>query len=401
MYTVGRVCIHKRSIRVPAIHLADIKREDHCRHLLPSANSVSDKMNASSDCIGANFRKRATTIKFEDCIDAYNRTSMWIKPTPLVQASFKLSRMLGMNLYFKEEFRLPTGSFKERGARNALQLLPQAQQKKGVIAASAGNHALALAHHGRLLKIPVTVVMPVTAPVVKTSKCQANEATVILQGNNVGEAHKFAMDKSVEDGLLYINGFDDPHILAGQSTVALEILAFQATSHVDAVVIPVGGGGLIAGMSVVFKYMLPCAEVIGVESENCPGFHNSMQAGRPVEVSLRPTVADGLALPFIGPTAFATAKNNVDRTVLVTEDMISLAVLHLQEKENLMVEGAGATGLAACLSGQLDHLKGKNVVVILTGGNIDKSVFKRCLDRGLGMLGHLSNSHFPLPKSCE
>lgn len=329
-------------------------------------------------------------IQYHDVTAAAYRIRKGVKETPLEQ-SRQLSDQLGMNIYFKKEFKLPTGSFKERGARNTLEQLSPEQRKIGVIAASAGNHALALAYHGHQLSIRVVVVTPVTAPIMKISQCQRYGAQVELYGNDILEAKKHAMELAREQNLQYINGYDDPHILAGQGTAALEVFEQMDKLGVvpDATVIPVGGGGLLAGMATAIKHLMPKIEVIAVESEQCPSFSAAMEAGRPVYTAAQPSLADGLAVPTVGSNAFATARGCVDRVVVVREDDIALAILRLVEVEKAVVEGAGASGLAACLSGKLEHLKGKNVVVMLCGGNIDTTVLGRCLERGLAADGRM------------
>eukprot|EP00731_Ephydatia_muelleri_P018002 Em0011g42a len=329
-------------------------------------------------------------IQFHDITAAAYRIKKGVKETPL-EKSLKLSAMLGMEIYFKKDLLLPTGSFKERGVRNALELLPPEQKKKGVIAASAGNHALALAYHGQLMGIPVEVVTPETAPLMKVSQCRNCGAVVTKHGSNLEEAKQFATIRANEQQLQYINGYDYPPILAGQGTAALEIIEQleRLGKTADAVVIPVGGGGLLAGMAVAFKHLQPQVEVIAAESEECPGFSESLKVGRPSYVSPKPSLADGLAVPLVGTNSFATAKDKVDKCLAISESDIAIAILRLVEMEKIVVEGAGATGLAACLSGQLDHLKGKTVVVMLSGGNIDTTVLGRCLERGLAADGRL------------
>jgi threonine dehydratase len=283
-------------------------------------------------------------------------------------------------------------SFKERGARNTLELLAEEKDKRGVIAASAGNHALALAHHGHELSIPVVVLMPEIAPLMKVERCRQYGAEIIVHGRDIGEAKEKALQMAKERDLVYVNGYDDPRILAGQGTAALEVVSQmeQLGKECDAVVIPVGGGGLLAGMAVALKHYIPHVEVIGVESEQCASFSAAMKAGRPVYTKALPTLADGLAVPEVGTNAFYCAQPCVDRVVVVSEKDIALAILRLVEVEKSVVEGAGATGLAACLSGQLDHLQGKNVVVMLCGGNIDTTTLGRCLERGLAADGRMA-----------
>jgi threonine dehydratase len=302
-------------------------------------------------------------------------------------ASLPLSDAAGVNIFCKLDYLQRTGSFKERGARNALELLPADQKRRGVIAASAGNHALGLAYHARLLAIPATVVMPRFAPLTKVTNCRRLGATVLLHGANIGEARGKADEIAAEKSLAYINGFDDPAIIAGQGTMGLEILA--QLPDVDAVVVPIGGGGLIAGVALALKSQKPSVRIIGVEPERAASFTAALRAGEPVEIQMLPTLADGLSVPRVGPTAFAIARGLVDEVVLVNEHEIAQAVLRLIELEKAVVEGAGAAPLAACLAGKVDGLRGKNVVLPLCGGNIDLTTLGRVIERGLATDGRL------------
>jgi threonine dehydratase len=301
--------------------------------------------------------------------------------------SISLSEITGMEIFCKRDNLQRTGSFKERGARNALAQLPAEQQKRGVIAASAGNHAQALAYQGKLLGIPATVVMPKFAPLVKVNNCQKLGATVILHGKDFGEAKARAHEIAKEKGLAYIDGYDDPAIIAGQGTMGLEIV--EQVPDFDAVVIPVGGGGLLAGVSLAIKTLRPEAKIIAVEAENVASFAAALEAGQPTKIAMHPTLADGLAIPQVGANAFETAKPLVDLTLTVSEEQIALSILRLVELEKTVVEGAAATPLAACLSGKLKEFAGKRVVLLLCGGNIDPNVLSRIIERGLVADGRL------------
>ncbi|MDB6024299.1 MAG: threonine dehydratase [Verrucomicrobiales bacterium] len=325
-------------------------------------------------------------INFEDILAARDRikSSIVVSPCPL---SIPLSEITGMQVYCKLEYLQRTGSFKERGASNALQLLTPAQQKRGVIAASAGNHALGLAYHGKLLGVPIVVVMPKNAPLTKLSNCEKLGAEVILHGNSLDEAKEFAEKICAERQLTYINGYDDPAIIAGQGSIGLEIL--EQVPEVHAVIIPIGGGGLVAGMVMAIKKLKPAVQIIGVEPANCASYTAARKAGKPVRVENKPTLADGLAVPKIGENAFAIARQYVDDVVTVDEHQIALAILKLAELEKSVVEGAGAAGLAACLNHSFPQLAGRNVILPLTGGNIDINILGRVLERGLASDGRL------------
>jgi len=326
------------------------------------------------------------SVTFQNIQEAANRIAGHVIQSPCPR-SIPLSEATGLNVFCKLEYMQRTGSFKERGARNALLTLPAKQKKRGVIAASAGNHALGLAYHGRLLGIPVTVVMPCFAPLTKVANCRRLGATVVLHGSNLAEAQAQAGEIAADKSLRYVNGYDDPAIIAGQGTLGLEIAA--QVSDVDAVIVPIGGAGLVAGLALALKQLKPNTRIIGVEPERAASFTAAQAAGRPVPVEVQPTLADGLAVSQVGENAFAIARNLVDKTLLVGEHEIALAILRLLELEKAVVEGAGAAPLAACLAGLVPELKGKNVVLPLCGGNIDTPILGRVLERGLASDGRL------------
>ncbi|XP_059470892.1 L-threonine ammonia-lyase [Neocloeon triangulifer] len=324
-------------------------------------------------------------LHFEDITSAAFKVKNGILVTPCMKSH--LSELTGMEIYLKKDFLQYTGSFKERGASYALLMLPEDQKRKGVISASLGNHALALCYHGKRLNIPVTVVMPIVAPIMKIQSCQQLGANVVVQGHDMGEAKRIAMKLGKERGLVYINGYDHPHIMAGQGTLGLEVV--EQVSNIDAIIVPVGGGGLIAGVALAIKTLHPDVKVIGVESERCASFSAAMKAGKPVPVPIQSTLADGLAVPMVGYNAFVTAAPLIDKLVVVKEEWIAIAILRLIELEKCVVEGAGAAGLAAILAGHLSEFKGKRVVIPLCGGNIDTTILGRCLERGLAVDGRL------------
>lgn len=325
-------------------------------------------------------------VQFQDIEAAAQRIAGHVVASPC-PASVPLSEATGMQIYCKLEYLQRTGSFKERGARNALLLLSADQKQRGVIAASAGNHALGVAYHAQLLRIPATVVMPRFAPLTKVVNCRRLGAQVVLAGANIGEARARADQIAAERGLTYINGFDDPSIIAGQGTIGLEIAA--QVPQVDAVIVPIGGAGLIAGVALALKTLKPNVAVLGVEPERAASFTAALAAGKPVQIELRPTLADGLSVPKVGDNAFEIARQFVDRTVLVNEHDLARAILRLMEWEKAVVEGAGAAPLAACLAGLVPELKGKKVVLPLCGGNIDLNTLDRVIERGLATDGRL------------
>ncbi len=326
-------------------------------------------------------------IALDDVLAARERIRGGIYESPCVE-SIPLSQLTGARIWCKLDYLQRTGSFKERGARNALLRLPEPQRRRGVVAASAGNHALGVAYHGSLLGIPVTVVMPRFAPLIKVTNCRALGATVILDGDDVGDARVHAVALAERDGLAFVHPFDDADVIAGQGTMGLEIL--EQAPDLDAVVVPVGGGGLVAGIGTVMKARAPHVRVIGVEPEAAASLTAALAAGAPASVPLSPTLADGLAVSRVGDLPFAADRRVVDRVVTVDEAAIALAILRLIELEKSVVEGAGATPLAALIAGKLLELAGRKVVLTLCGGNIDTNMLGRVLDVGLVADGRLT-----------
>jgi len=320
------------------------------------------------------------TLTLTDIRAAHDRIRSGIYRSPC-PPSIPLSELTGCEIFCKLDLLQRTGSFKERGARNALLLLDDAKRRRGVVAASAGNHALGLAYHGKLLGIPVTVVMPRFAPLVKVATCRRLGATVCLEGDTFDDARRLALEIAARDGLERIHGFDDLRVIAGQGTMGLEILA--DVPDADAIVIPCGGAGLLAGVATAAKALKPGITIVAVEPAAAGSLSASLAAGRPTPVAIRPTLADGLAVGTVGETSFAIAAPLVDRVVTVGEDALALAVLRLLELEKTVVEGAGAAALAALFDGHCPELRGKKVVLALCGGNIDLSMLDRVLDHGL------------------
>jgi threonine dehydratase len=317
-------------------------------------------------------------LTLDDVVHAQTRLAGGVRVTPCAPSA-RLGDLAGMEIIVKHDYLQATGSFKERGARNALASLTPAQRARGVVAASAGNHALGLAWHGRELGIPVTVVMPRQAPRVKAGRCHTLGAQVVLHGDTYEDASAHALALAANQGLSYVHPFDDLAVIAGQGTLALE--ALLAEPDVDAFVVPVGGGGLLAGVATVVKALRPDVRVIGVEPAHAAGLAAARQAGRPVRTATLPTLADGLAVALTGAHPFAHAQAFVDDVVTVSEDDLALALLAAHEAHGVMLEGAGATALAACLAGRLPDLSGKRVLVALTGANIDPANHARALRR--------------------
>ncbi|MCG6872861.1 MAG: threonine ammonia-lyase [Gammaproteobacteria bacterium] len=325
-------------------------------------------------------------LTIQDIQGARERIAEGVVHTPCPE-SIPLSELCGCRVWSKLDYLQRTGSFKERGALNALLQLDEAARRRGVVAASAGNHALGLAWHGKRLGIPVTVVMPRFAPLIKASTCEKLGARVIKAGASFAEARKRADQEAEAGGLRYVHGFDDPAIIAGQGTMALEVL--EQVPGVEAIVAPVGGGGLIAGVALAVKSLRPEVQIIGVEAERAANFSAARRAGRPVATEPRNTLADGLATGGVGENAFALADPRIDELVQVSEADLAMAVFRLIELEKSVVEGAAAAPLAAFIGGQLTGLSGKRVVLLLCGGNIDLTILDRIIEHGLVRDGRL------------
>ena len=339
----------------------------------------------------ANERASVTTaeasVTLADVEAARTRIRGGIYESPCVE-SIPLSQLTGAHVFCKLDYLQRTGSFKERGARNALLSLDESARTRGVIAASAGNHAQGVAYHGALLGIPVTVVMPKFASLMKVTNCRHLGANVVLHGADLTEARAEAEVIAARDGLTFIHPYDNAHVIAGQGTIALEIL--EQTPGVQAIVAPVGGGGLLAGIGTVVKARKPDVRVVGVEPEHAACLTAALAAGRPVPITLAHTLADGLAVAQAGARPFEILRRVVDDVVTVDEATIALAVLRLIELEKSVVEGAGAAPLAAFLAGKLRSLEHREVVLVLCGGNIDLTILDRVIEIGLVADGRLS-----------
>jgi threonine dehydratase len=326
----------------------------------------------------------AAKLNPERVREARERLRGHVRETPLF-ASPELSRLCGTEIFVKHEYQQVTGSFKERGACNALLALGPAERARGVVAASAGNHALGLAYHGQRLGIPVCVAMPRFAPLVKVSRCRAWGAQVELCGESFDQARAHAARLSSERSLSLVHGFDDERVIAGQGSLGLELL--EQAPGLDALVVPVGGGGLLAGIAIALDDR-PEVELIGVEAAHAPTLSRALEAGGPVSVTVEPGLADGLAVARLGEACFAPIARRVAAVERVEEGEIASALMRLMEIEKAVVEGAGAVGLAWALR-QPERLRGKRVGIVLSGGNLDLNVAARVIERGLADVGRL------------
>lgn len=318
-------------------------------------------------------------VTFEDVEDARRVIRPFIAETPFAH-SVTLSQAVGARVYLKLENLQMTGSYKERGALNRLARLNEDEARRGVIAFSAGNHAQGVAYHAQRLGIAATIVMPVYTPLVKVMATRRYGARVVLHGQSAAEARAESHRLAAEHDLVHIHPFDDRYIVAGQGTIGLELL--EQNPYLDAVVVPIGGGGLIAGVSLVLKETNPRIKVYGVEASAMASMKVSREAGQVTEVPSQRTLADGIAVSRVGEIPFRIAERYVDDVVTVDDEEIASAILTLLEVEKTMVEGAGAAALAAVINHHLP-IAGKKVGLILTGGNLDVTMLARIIERGL------------------
>ncbi len=317
-----------------------------------------------------------------------------VRRTPLSESA-ALSRLTGCQVHLKLENLQFTGSFKERGAASRLLLLSDAERARGVITASAGNHAQAVALHASRLGVVATVVMPEGTPLVKVQATESHGARVVLHGSGYDDAAAHAEQVAAASSAIYVHPFDDVEVMAGQGTIGLELL--EQLADFDAVIVPVGGGGLIAGIATVLREKRPDVRIIGVESRTFPGMRRALESESPTTLSPTAlpggkTIADGIAVRRVGQLTRQVVRARVDEIVLVDEEEIAEAILLLLERERTVAEGAGAVGLAALLHRDLG-LAGRRVVVVISGGNIDVNLVARVIERGLVKSGRLCRLH--------
>lgn len=329
-------------------------------------------------------------LSLTDVRAAHDRIRDAIIETPTLHSQ-TLSALTGANIFLKFENLQFTAAYKERGALNALLQLPEEARNRGVIAASAGNHAQGLSYHGTRLGVPVTIVMPKTTPTVKVMQTEAVGGKVVLEGEKFDDAYKHARLLEKELGLTFVHPFDDPKVAAGQGTVALEML--HAVPEIDTLVVPIGGGGLLSGMGTAARGLRPDIELIGVQAELYPSMYallNGLQL--PCEGD---TLAEGIAVKVPGEFTSKVIKGLVDDIVLVSEAQLETSVSLLLQIEKTVVEGAGAAGLAAVLA-YPEKFRGKNVGVVLCGGNIDTRLLANVLLRDLARSGRLARLRITL-----
>jgi len=302
------------------------------------------------------------------------------------QLSSDLSELTGLPLHLKLENLQRTGSFKERGALNKLLTLSQAERERGVVTASAGNHAQGVAFHAAALGIRAQIVMPLATPQIKVAATRGFGADVVLHGSNYDEACEEALRRRLEEGRTFIHPFDDAEIINGQGTIGLELL--EQVPDLEAVVVPIGGGGLISGVACALKETNPRIRVIGVEPEKLPSMLRAREAGAPVTLNAEATVADGIAVRRAGDLTLPLVSRYVDEIVTVDDEEIASAILMLLEHEKTLAEGAGAAALAALLQSKT-NLRSRRTVVLVSGGNIDVTLLAKIIERGLVKDGRL------------
>ncbi|AQS57851.1 threonine ammonia-lyase [Desulforamulus ferrireducens] len=324
--------------------------------------------------------KEIVTLK--DILAAKTRLSSVIRRTPLEPAEI-FGPMTGAQVFFKMENMQKTGSFKLRGAYNKIASLDRTTQKS-VVAASAGNHAQGVALASSEVGITATIVMPEGAPITKIERTKALGAKVVLAGQSYDDAYGQAMEIQQNTGAVYVHAFDDPLVIAGQGTIGLELL--EDLPDVEAVIVPIGGGGLISGVACAIKEQRPAVQIIGVEALAAPCMQEACRLGGVIELTSAQTIADGIAVRRPGDITFTMAQKYVDQIVTVDDEEIAWAILMLLENSKMVAEGAGAVGLAALLHKKCD-LQGKKVAVIISGGNIDVNVISIIIERGLVKAG--------------
>lgn len=332
-------------------------------------------------------------IQLKDIELAREKISPFIHRTP-IESSKTISDLSGFEVYLKLENFQKTGSYKVRGALNKILSIKEKEKIKGVIAASAGNHAQGVAYAASKLGIPSLVVMPETAPISKISATKGYGAEVFLFGEDFDTAYSKALEIAKERDLTFIHAFDDRDVIAGQGTIGLEIL--ETMKDIDLVIVPIGGGGLISGISIAIKERFPNVRVIGVQAAGASAVYTSFKEGSLIELPRVNTIADGIAVRKPGKLTMDIINKYVDDVVLVSDEEISYAILLLMERAKLVVEAAGAVGVAALINRKIP-LKVSKAVVILSGGNIDVNMIARLIERGLMKTGRLLRFSTTLP----
>lgn len=332
-------------------------------------------------------------IQLSDIHSALSRIRADIRVSPCTHSE-TFSGITHNEIFLKLDNQQRTGAFKERGALNKLLMLTPEERSRGVIAASAGNHAQGVSYHAGRHGIRAQIVMPLPTPLTKVSSTRGYGAEVILHGANYDEAYQKAIEQSQEEGLTMIHAFDDDSVIAGQGTLGLEILSQHPDTEV--IVAPIGGGGLIGGIACAAKETNPKVKVFGVQPSRIPSMKAAVEQGKPVTLDSAKTIADGIAVRRAGDRTLPLVQKYVDDIVTVEEEEIANAILLLLEREKTLAEGAGAAAIAAVLNRKLP-LEGKRVAVLVCGGNIDVTLLSRIIERGLVKDGRLVRLRVHLP----
>jgi threonine dehydratase len=298
--------------------------------------------------------------------------------------SVELSQMTGQQTFLKLDNVQRTGAFKERGALNKILTLSDDEKRRGVVAASAGNHAQAISYHACARGIAAQIVMPLMTPLVKVAATKGFGAEVVLHGANYDEAYSFALESCAEQGMTFLHPFDDVEVINGQGSIGLELL--EQVPDLEAVVVPIGGGGLISGVGCAIKETNPKIRVIGVQTERLPSMLRATEVGHPLTIPASATVADGIAVRRAGDITLPLVQRYVDEIVTVDEEEIANAILVLLEKEKTLAEGAGAVAVASLLQHKTS-LGGQKTAALVCGGNIDVSLLAKIIERGLAKDG--------------
>jgi threonine dehydratase len=354
-------------------------------------HKVEDKTSTTEETTGTRPRtsvapatlSRALPVTIADIWEAHKHLKPRLHHTPLAP-SRTLHEITGADIYLKAENQQRSGSFKVRGASFKVARLKEKERRRGVIAASAGNHAQGVAIAAAQAGIPCTIVMPEGAPLAKVMATQGYGAQVVLYGMTYDDAYQHCLELQQQSGATFVHAFDDPAIIAGQGTLGVEML--NDLPDADALVVPIGGGGLISGIAIAAKALRPDIRVIGVQAAGAASMRAALDAGEMRELPAITTIADGIAVKRPGELTFEIIRQLVDEVVMVEDEAIIGAVLFLMERSKMLVEGAGAAGVAALLSGVL-KLPGEKVLVPLTGGNIDINLVGRFIEHGLATAG--------------
>jgi threonine dehydratase len=320
------------------------------------------------------------TVKLADIEDARTILRGIINPTPIISDE-KLSGELGAHAYLKAECLQRSGSFKIRGAYNTISRLSDDEKKRGVVTGSAGNHAQAVALASKLLNIKATIVLPEFAPLTKVMATRSHGAEAILKGSTFDEAVAYSRALERERGYTYVHAFDDERVIAGQGTIGCEIA--DDLPDVNVIVVPIGGGGIISGIAIAAKSLIPNVRVIGVQAENVAAVNPSLKAGEPVEAKHQPSIADGIAVKRPGFLTLPIIREFVDEVVEVSEDEIARGIFHCVQNAHLVVEGAGAAGVAALIARKVKLDENETACAVLCGGNIDGNLLNRVIEQVL------------------